>query len=357
MALSFIGAFTLDDSAAKEKVFKADRNWTTHPAVVEVDNAKDIFAVGDAHADPKRLLGVLTSAKIIERVPKKSNDIQWSAGESVLVITGDMIDKGKDKENDALRVIALLRALRNDAASKGGQVIITMGNHEAEFLANPYKKKTKEFYHELKKAGQNPTKVANCDGELGEFLCNLPIAVRVNDWFFSHAGYTDNRTIAQIASDIENGFAKRHFRTEQLVGDQSILEARLGGSPWFGTYPKTQLAQYAASLGVKHIVQGHQPGPVDFGDGIKRKKGDLFERYGLLFLIDAGMSRGVGWNKRFKWSTGGTLHISGSNPDTVVAICANGQTATLWDSETNQDHAAIHCKKRSIAGTPVWSEP
>jgi len=343
LALTFASAFAPYDSAANGKRERHDqklrskvqRNWTTHPAVVEVDNAKDIFAVGDAHADPERLLDVLTSAKIIEGVPKKPSDIQWAAGESVLVITGDMIDKGKH----ALRVIELLRALQDDAASKGGQVIITMGNHEAEFLANPDGDKTEEFYSELKTAGKNPTKVANCDEEPGKFLCNLPIAVRVNDWFFSHAGYTKNRTIERIASHIEHGFAKHGFATQRLVGDQSILEARLGKSPWFGTHHrKTRLAQYAASLGVKHIVQGHQPGRVGFGGGIKRERGELFQRYGLLFLIDAGMSKGV------NDSVGGALHISGSNPQTVEAICANGKTATLWDSETDQDHAAILCE-------------
>jgi hypothetical protein len=73
---------------------KATRDWTKHPAVVEVDTKEDVFAVGDAHADPGRLVGVLVAAKIIDGVPKKPGDISWAAGKSVLVITGDMIDKG-----------------------------------------------------------------------------------------------------------------------------------------------------------------------------------------------------------------------------------------------------------------------
>jgi hypothetical protein len=50
-------------------------------------------------------------------------------------------------------MIALVRALQASAAAKGGLVIVTMGNHEAEFLADPHGKSTAEFGAELVKAG------------------------------------------------------------------------------------------------------------------------------------------------------------------------------------------------------------
>jgi hypothetical protein len=57
--------------------------------------------------------------------------------------------------------------------------------------------------------------------------------------------------------------------------------------------PKKLLAKYAAKLGVNHIVQGHQYGNVKFPDGKNRKEEHFFQRYGILFLIDSGMSRGI----------------------------------------------------------------
>lgn len=342
LVLTFTCAYAFDDGAPT-----AHRDWSKHPAVVQVDTTEDILVMGDTHADPARMLGVLVSAKIIGSAPQKSSDIQWAAGKSVLVITGDMIDKW----HNSMKVIALLRALQKDAASKGGQVIITMGNHEAEFLADPTGKKTKDFSDELTAAGLKPEDVAACQGGLGKFLCELPMAARVNDWFFCHAGNTGNQSIQDLSAGIEKGFKKHGFATKALVGDNSLLEARLndkgpGGLPWFDNGsktndPQTLLAQYAAALGVKHIVQGHQPGNVEFPDGTTRSKEDLFQRYGLLFLIDGGMSKGIAGST----STGGALHISGTNPQTVVAVCANGQTATLWDSAANPDHNAIHCGK------------
>ena len=325
---------------------KAKRDWTKHPVVVEVDTTEDVFAVGDAHADPDRLTGVLLAAKIIEGTPAKPSQVKWAAAKSVLVVTGDMIDKW----HDSLKVIELLRALQTAAAAQGGQVIITMGNHEAEFLADPHGRKTKEFGNELKAAGLKRTEVANCAGDLGTFLCELPIAARVNDWFFSHAGNTNKQTIRALSAAIEAGFATDAFATKELIGDNSILEARLNnkgpnGLPWFDngsskTDPQKLLTSYVTALGVHHLVQGHQPGKVKFPDGKKRNEEDMFQRYGLLFLIDSGMSRGIEGSK----STGGALRITGSAKKAIV-ICANGQEHTIWDSASNPALNAQHCGK------------
>ena len=307
-----------------------------------------MFAVGDAHGDPERLIGVLAAAKLAESAATAPGKVQWTAGKSVLVVTGDMIDKW----TDSMGVIALLRALQKDAARQGGQVIITMGNHEAEFLADPLGKKTREFANELKAAGMDPVDVANCGGDMGQFLCGLPLGVRVNNWFFSHAGNSDKQTIAELSAAIHRGFAKDGFATKELVGDNSILEARLnkkgpGGMAWFmdgskKTNPKDLLKTYASKLGVKHIVQGHQYGNVTFPDGKNRKEETLFQRYGILFLIDSGMSQGIEDSD----STGGVLRIAGpAGQQEAVVICANGKQQKMWDSKKKQKRAEQHCGK------------
>jgi hypothetical protein len=180
-----------------------------------------------------------------------------------------------------------------------------MGNHEAEFLA---KRGHNEFINELITAKLDPEEVADCAGDIGQFLCTLPIAVRVNDWFFSHAGNTNGRTIDDLENAIEAG-ARDGFDSPELGGtnsDNSILEARLNEQgpcekPWIqdgcSTTPeKLLLPGYIKTLGVvNHLVQGHQPGKVTFPDNDKivRQKGHFYQRWGLLFLIDAGMSRDI----------------------------------------------------------------
>jgi hypothetical protein len=334
VAFSCVLALSIGGGAAPGVA--ASRDWKANPVVIEVDTSEDIFAIGDPHGDPQRLAGALAGAKLIANASVAPDQVKWTGGKAILVVTGDMIDKG----DDSIGVITLLRTLQADAASQGGRVIITMGNHEAEFLADPDGKKTSEFSAELKAAGLTPKDVGDCKGDIGQFLCNLPIAVRVNDWFFCHGGNTDDRTIKQLTADIEAGFAKHGFATKELVGDNSILEARLnkkgpGGLPWFqdgkiSTDPQKLLEKYVTTLGVKHLVQGHQYNEVKFPDKENRKEEHFFQRYGLLFLIDTGMSRGIEDSD----SIGGALHIAGSGDDQkAVVVCPNGDEKTLWSKK------------------------
>ena len=224
-----------------------------------------------------------------------------------------------------------------------------MGNHEAEFLADPLGDKTMDFHDELQAAGIDPVATANCGGAIGKFLCRLPIAARINDWFFSHGGNTHGKTLEGLAATIEAGFAKHGFATDKLIGEDSILEARLnhkgpGELPWFqhgqsSTDPEELLMRYARNLGVNHLVQGHQYESVMFPDGKDRKESHFFQRYGLLFLIDTGMSDGI--DKRV--NTGGALRITGVARDQkAIVICADGEQKTIW-SEDTRDHEQKLC--------------
>jgi len=307
----------------------AHRDWAAAPAIVEIDTREDVYAIGDAHADYDRLVKLLVAAKILGKTPATPSEPRWTAGRSVVVFTGDMIDKGPH----ALKVLELIHRLEIAAPSSGGRVVVLMGNHEAEFLAGTSPAKSKEFRAELASVGWNASKVAACEGDLGRWLCSLAFGARVNGWFFSHAGNTAGRTLPKLSADLEAGVEKDGFRTPELIGDNSLLEARLGKNPWIEKGPgrdaQALLAADAAALGVQHIVEGHQPAKLDFADGVVREAGEMFQRYGLLFLIDTGMSVGVGD------SHGAALHIRG---DEAVAICPSGQETVIWD---RGEHARI----------------
>jgi hypothetical protein len=306
------------------------RDWKQYPAIVQIDTNTDIFAVGDVHGDYDRLVKLLAAARIIEP-PGSPEMVTWIADKSVLVFTGDLIDKGPR----CVEVLRLVRSLRDAAARQGGQVVILMGNHEAEFLADPTANKTKDFADDLRRAGIVPQETAACGGDLGQFLCSLPFGARVRDWFFSHGGNTGGRSMEQLGSNLQDAVEKEGFGTQQLVGGNSLLEARLGeegpnGRSWFDIEsPKRTeeqlLASYARALGVAHFVQGHQHQKVLFEDGQQRNAGEMFQWRGLLFLIDVGMSEGVGA------SHGAVLRIHTGNRPEAVAICANGKQTSIWD--------------------------
>jgi hypothetical protein len=295
----------------------APRDWSSNPAIMEVDPPKDVvvYAVGDPHADPARIVDLLVKADLIEvsGQPPQFTDVKWKAGNAVLVCTGDMIDKYEN----SVEVLQLFMRLQKIAPESGGKVIVTSGNHEAEFLNNPTasNKKAKVFLAQLTGLGVDPQQVANGTDSLGlgQFLRSLPFATRVNDWFFAHAGNTNSknpdkatkpRSLADLSSFLESDVTKNGYGAAALSESDSILEAKLD-SPWWeepndsGKDSANRLQKYVTALGtathpIKHLVIGHQPGKVKFKGDVDRPKGVMANRYlGLIFLIDCGMSRGV----------------------------------------------------------------
>jgi hypothetical protein len=79
-----------------------------------------IVAVGDVHGAGDRFVAILQRAGLI------GADQRWTGGASVLVQTGDLLDRGP-----AVRAILdLLMALEPQASAAGGRVQVLLGNHE-----------------------------------------------------------------------------------------------------------------------------------------------------------------------------------------------------------------------------------
>ncbi len=333
------------------------RDWAKNPAIVRIEAQPDrLFAIGDPHGDVERLLKLLAVARLVDISKEQPGQVRWTGGTAVLVVMGDLIDKGPH----SLAVVRLLSGMQDAARRVGGQVVVTMGNHEAEFLAGRDKPEksgvtgkggrgkseakagtqaTDNFIDDLTQNGVNVGGVLGCKGDIGEFLCALPFGAKVGDWFFSHAGDTHGQSVDQLEVALERGVNKYGFGTKELSDPDSILEARLGaGNVWFhppgkgpeSTKSEREIVQAdALALGVSHTVQGHQPGEVGFADGITRKKGEMFQRWGLLFLTDTGMSRDI------DDSEGAVLSIT--HGTRAVALCADGTETLLWDQITKQD--------------------
>ena len=299
--------------------------------VLERNQPSALYALGDIHGDYDRMIRLLRAAQLIDA------QNAWSARDSVLVVTGDMIDKGPRP----VEVIRFLASLRKSAPQFGSEVIVLAGNHEAEFLAGLNGEKSAAFVDDLRQAGLKAEDVAACRGDVGKFLCSLPFAARVGDWFFCHAGNTGGRTLARLGLDLREGFAAQRYASGQLLGPESILEARLGeGNEWMAIAGRSEhdvLASYALALGVRHILQGHQHGAVRFDDGIERQAGEMFQRWGLLFLIDVGMSSEI------NDSAGALLEIRHGS---ATAICPDGARTLLWNEHTEQDSGRAACSKR-----------
>jgi hypothetical protein len=85
------------------------------------------------------------------------------------------------------------------------------------------------------------------------------------------------------------------------------------------------------------LVEGHVPSQVKFADAVVREPGEMFQRFGILFLIDTGMSEGV------DYSRGAVLHITSKD---ATAICPDGRRTLLWDVESlSEIGRAAPCRK------------
>ena len=341
-AFAFAFAIAISTSSAFAKS-PTTRDWKEFPAVVEAEQPRDLYALGDVHGDEQRLVELLAATHIIATPPAAPTAVKWSAGKAVLVCTGDMIDK----YNQSIEVIDLMRALQSSAVEQGGRVIITMGNHEAEFLASGGRdKKGAEFIDELVRDKIDPVQTAAGadDRGLGEWLRDLPIAAKVGGWFFCHAGNTGGLTIEQLESDAERGIDANGFGSAFLSDPNSILEARMHPRPWWdwdGSLPElknvghksatastgeSRLRAGLEALHVQHLVFGHQPGRIRFDDGTERAADQMIQKFnGLVFLIDTGMSRGVDSGRA------ALLHIHEGNKHTVAsAEYADGAVDELF---------------------------
>ena len=195
---------TLTTAAAK--TVAPDIINAANPGVVEIRapelaNYKRIIAISDVHGMYYEAWHLLLASGIIEMnaVPDRQSgkdagllkwQPQWHGSGNLLVVVGDSIDKGPQ----SLEVLKLWYDLQQQTKNNN-RVVVLLGNHEAEYLADPLHKKSLTFHQELIGQGYKPDALANPafvtqDGyPLGKFMRNLPLAARIGDWYFSHAGW------------------------------------------------------------------------------------------------------------------------------------------------------------------------
>lgn len=249
--------------------------------VVERPAAETLYAVSDIHGGVERFVELLLAWKLVPETPATYADARWSGGEATLLVLGDLLDKGPA----ALETIALLQALERRAQDAGGEVIVLLGNHEAEFFANPTNKKASDdegINRELERQGIAPADFVK--DPRGAWLERRPAAARVGRWFFSHAGDSQGVGLKDLRNALAQGYASKGFSHDVFVGETSILESR----EWYGKSGKTAVKN-AEALGVEHIVFGHDPSAVG-------PKGSIANVGGIVFRIDCGMTPSVDYS-------------------------------------------------------------
>ena len=288
------------------------------------EGVERVVAVGDLHGDYDNYLATLVAAGVVDRKGK------WIAGDTHLVQTGDVPDRGGDTQ----KIIEHITKLDKQAQRKGGRVHSLIGNHEAmnvygdlryvhegEYAAfvTRRSKALRDRYYELylnNLETQDPEKFAalpadfrdqwnmvyplgwvehrqawdpawNPEGEYAQWVLQNKVAIRINDTLFLHGGISGFYCQNSLDSMTEKVVAHlRHFDP----ANAGILEDEYGPL-WYrglsGVEPEAPTETVDAILarhGVKRIVVGHTP-----------TSGIIWPLYDAkVVMIDTGISSAYG---------------------------------------------------------------
>jgi len=289
-----------------------------------IETSARVVAIGDVHGALDQFVAILRAAGIVD------DNTRWTAGDTVLVQTGDILDRGPDSRG----ALDLLQRLEREAAGAGGRLVALLGNHEvmrmvgdwryvsdAEFAAfeTPRSEAVREaVYRQL--AAQFQQRADDLDepfdedafrqqfldqvplgliemrdafgpdGEYGRWLRQRPAVARVDDVLFVHGGLTP--TLAAQGCEAINEQITREITGTPVTPEQlpSQLSSSETGPLWDRSLAGEPEADYApvvaamlSGLGARAIVVGHTP---VVGEGIVTRFG------GRAVLIDTGMLGG-----------------------------------------------------------------
>lgn len=250
-----------------------------------------VVAIGDLHGDLDAARRAFRVAKVLDE------NEQWVGGNTVVVQTGDVLDRGQDERPllEWLEKIAIL------AQQGGGALHRINGNHEIMNVAGDLRYVSESGFTSFAEYAQGPIPGPLGDapaaqrGRLMAFLpggpwarrlAQYPVVLQVNDSVFAHGGV--------VPKHLEYGLERMNAEVSSWMrGTKPLPRALVGDDTpfWDRTYGETatdadceRLQGVLAKLGAKRLVVGHTP----------QRDGVTFACDGRVARIDVGLSRYYG---------------------------------------------------------------
>jgi len=265
-----------------------DYHWT---------GVERVVVIADLHGDYGQYIKVLESAGLIDKKGK------WSGGQTHLVQTGDITDRGADSR----KIIDHLVKLSKQAKKSGGYVHLLIGNHETmnvigdlryvspgEFAAFASKNAArlqnmqwerqvewmrannpdfeeldleafrKEWEQQVPLGWVEHRQAWSLNGEYGKWVKENPVAIQINDTLFLHGGISAKYCKFSLQSLTEQVISAMENFDPSIT---TILDDPLGPVWYRGLALEDEANDiYSQTLdnilnryGVKRIVVGHTP--------------------------------------------------------------------------------------------------
>ena len=275
------------------------------PLAVRHDAASRIVAIGDLHGDLNATLRVLKLANLINA------EDDWIGGATVLVQTGDVLDRGDDEQD----ILDLLERLRAQAQTAGGQVHVLLGNHETMNVAGDFRYVTAEGWSDFDDApgvkqftttlqdvpATRRARIASFrpGGYYARILGDHNIAVIVGDTVFVHGGLRPQWArvgLHQLNSEARCWLHGARAMPESVRASDGPLWSRhySAGTPDCG-----ELNESLQELGARRMVVGHTPQLLGITNACD----------GAVWRIDVGMAAYYGGPTQALEITGRSVRI------------------------------------------------
>lgn len=226
-----------------------------------------VVALGDVHGDIKATRAALRLAGLVDEGDR------WVGGTSVVVQTGDILDRGNDEQD----IIDLFENLKKQARDAGGRVHVLNGNHELMNAAGDFRYVTPGGLRDFE--GLPGLKLDDPDierrppaararwaalrpgGMYARKLAPHPVVVVVGNTVFAHGGVLPkhvrygidrlNREVGEWLEGRGNGAGRRIVATD----DSPVWSRHFSDKP--DRADCALLQKSLRYLGVKRMVVGH----------------------------------------------------------------------------------------------------
>ncbi len=258
--------------------------------VLEFSGDYPIAALSDFHGKYDLMIELLTHNNIID---KNKN---WAFGKGHFVITGDIFDRG-DKVTE---ILWFLYDLEQQAKKAGGDIHLTLGNHEVMVLNGDLRYLHPKYVETAKQLNKPFEQLFSADSIIGNWLRSKPVLVKVNNMLFAHGGFhpslaTEKRSLVEINSIFKDNLIKAEL-DKPRAGFAKFLH-KTNGVIWYrgyfaSDYPKdskkrdngatsTEIDLLLKHFDVKHLIVGHT------------SQKQIETRYqGRVIAIDSSIKRG-----------------------------------------------------------------
>jgi hypothetical protein len=166
--------------------FSNHKGWDfTVPFVNKIKNeapvwpaSEKMLAISDIEGEFENFRYMLIADHVMDSL------YNWTYGNGVLVICGDLFDRGKD----VVAELWLLYKLEGEAEASGGYVHTILGNHDIMNLSGDIRYVQPRYIENAKIIGKNYLELYDKNSELGRWLRSKNIIEKIGDNLCLHGG-------------------------------------------------------------------------------------------------------------------------------------------------------------------------